>query len=74
MKREIAHFVELCLTCQQVKARHHRPTGLLEPLLMPEWKSEHITMDFVIGLPRSPSSEDAIWVVVDKLTKTTHFI
>ena len=74
MKREIAHFVEQCLTCQQVKMEHQRPSGLLQPLLIPEWKWENISMDFVCGLPRTSKNHDAIWVVVDRLTKSAHFI
>jgi hypothetical protein len=74
MKREIAHFVEQCLTCQQVKVEHQRPSGLLQPLLIPEWKWENISMDFVCGLPRTSKNHDAIWVVVDRLTKSAHFI
>ena len=65
MKREIADFVARCLVCQQVKAEHQRPAGLLQPLPVPEWKWEHITMDFVIGLPRSSHGHDVIWVTVD---------
>ena len=49
MKREITHFVEQCLTCQQVKVLHQRPSGLLQPLPIPQWKWEKITMDFEIG-------------------------
>ncbi|RVW40482.1 Transposon Ty3-G Gag-Pol polyprotein [Vitis vinifera] len=52
MKRDIAQFVAQYLVCQQVKAEHQRPVGSLQPLAIPEWKWEHITMDFVIGLPR----------------------
>ena len=74
MKREIAHFVEQCLTCQQVKVEHQRPSGLLQPLPIPEWKWENISMDFVCGLPRTSKNHDAIWVVVDRLTKSAHFI
>ena len=74
MNREIAHFVEQCLTCQQVKVEHQRPSGLLQPLLIPEWKWENISMDFVCGLPRTSKNHDAVWVVVDRLTKSTHFI
>jgi hypothetical protein len=74
MKREIAHFVEQCLTCQQVKMENQRPSGLLQPLLIPEWKWENISMDFVCGLPRTSKNHDAIWVVVDRLTKSAHFI
>ena len=47
MKRDIASFVERCLVSQQVKALHQRPYGKLQPLEIPEWKWEHIAMDFV---------------------------
>jgi len=74
MKVDIAKYVASCGVCQQVKAEHKKPAGLLKPLEIPEWKWEHITMDFVVGLPRSPRGNDAIWVVVDRLTKCAHFI
>ena len=51
MKRDVVEFVTRCLVCQQVKVEHQRPSGTLQPLLIPKWKWEHITMDFVIGLP-----------------------
>lgn len=53
MKRDVAEFVAKCLVCQQVKAEHQRPAGTLQSLPVPEWKWEHITMDFVLGLPRT---------------------
>jgi hypothetical protein len=74
MKNDIAKFVAECLTCQQVKAEHQRPGGLLQPLPIPEWKWEHVTMDFVVGLPRSLNGHDAIWVIVDRLTQFAHFL
>ena len=74
MKKDVVRFVEKCLTCQQVKAEHQRPAGTLQPLEIPEWKWEQITMDFVSGLPRSPTNHDSIWVIVDRLTKIAHFI
>ena len=74
MKKDVVKFVEKCLTCQQVKAEHQRPAGTLQPLEIPEWKWEQITMDFVSGLPKSPTNHDSIWVIVDRLTKTAHFI
>ena len=74
MKRSIGNFVERCLTCQQVKAEHQRPSGLLNPLEIPEWKWEHITMNFMTGLPRSVKGNEAIWVIVDRCTKSAHFI
>jgi len=74
MKKEIAHFVEHCLTCQQVKVLHQRPSSLLQPLPIPQWKWEKISMDFVSGLLRSPKGHDAIWVIVDRMTKSAHFL
>lgn len=62
------------LTCQQVKLEHQRPAGLLQPLPVSEWKWDHITMDFVLGLPRYLQSFDAIWVIVVRLTKSAHFL
>jgi hypothetical protein len=74
MKRDIMKFVEQCPTCQQVKAEHQRPAAMLKPLLVPKWKWDEIAMDFILGLPKAPTGEDSIWVVVDHLTKTAHFI
>jgi hypothetical protein len=53
MKRSVAEYVAICDTCQRVKAEHQRPAGLLQPLKIPEWKWEEITMDFIVGLPRT---------------------
>ncbi|WVZ93800.1 hypothetical protein U9M48_039755 [Paspalum notatum var. saurae] len=50
MKRAVAKYVAICDTCQRVKAEHQRPAGLLQPLKVPEWKWEEITMDFIVGL------------------------
>jgi len=74
MKREITQYVAKCLVCQQVKAEHQRPAGLPQPLPIPEWKWDHVTIDFVTALPRSPKGNNAIWVVFDCLTKSAHFI
>ncbi|KAK2443611.1 hypothetical protein QL285_014700 [Trifolium repens] len=74
MKAEIAEFVSRCIVCQQVKIEHQKPGGPLQPLDIPEWKWEHITMDFVGGLPRNQQGQDSIWVIVDRLTKSAHFI
>ncbi|KAG8499252.1 hypothetical protein CXB51_005763 [Gossypium anomalum] len=74
MKRDISEFVSKCLICQQVKAEHQVPSGLLQPIMVPEWKWDRITMDFVLGLPLTPGKKDAIWVIVDRLTKSAHFI
>ncbi|GJS25935.1 putative nucleotidyltransferase, ribonuclease H [Tanacetum coccineum] len=74
MKAEIATYVSKCLTCAKVKAEHQKPSGLLQQPEIPEWKWEKITMDFVSGLPKMPSGYDSIWVIVDRLTKSTHFL
>ncbi|KAL8124244.1 hypothetical protein AgCh_012039 [Apium graveolens] len=74
VKREVAEWVSKCLTCQRVKAEHQRPSGLLRPLEIPKWKWEHIAMDFVTVLPRTKTNHDAIWVIVDRLTKSAHFL
>ena len=74
MKKDVAEFVYRCLICQQVKTEHQRPAGLLQSLPIPQWKWEKITMDFVVGLPRCQSGYDAIWVIVDRLTNSAHFL
>ena len=74
MKKDVAEWVSRCLTCQRVKAEHQRPSGLLYPLEIPEWKWEHIAMDFVVGLPRTKANHDTIWVIIDRLTKSAHFL
>ncbi|KAL0387779.1 UNVERIFIED_CONTAM: Transposon Tf2-11 polyprotein [Sesamum radiatum] len=74
MKKDVAEFVAKCMTCQQVKAEHQAPAGKLRPLSIPEWKWKKITMDFVVGLPRTLRKHDAIWVIVDRLTKSAHFL
>ena len=74
MKRDIVEFVAKCDVCRRVKADHQRPAGLLQPLHIPVWKFDKVGMDFIIGLPRSPSGHYAIWVIVDRLTKVAHFI
>src|SRR5688500_12661692 len=74
LKRDVAAHVAMCDVCQRVKAEHQRPAGLLHPLKIPEWKWEEIGMDIITGLPRTQKGYDAIWVIVDRLTKVAHFI
>ena len=74
MKRDVTDFVAKCLTCQQVKIEHQKPAGKLQPLDIPLWKWEEISMDFVVGLPVTTGGYDSIWVVVDRLTKSAHFL
>lgn len=74
IKKDVVEFVSRCLTCQLVKAEYQRPSGLLQSLEVPEWKWEHIAMDFVCGLPKTSKGYDSIWVIVDRLTKSAHFL
>jgi hypothetical protein len=74
LKRDVATHVALCDVCQQVKAEHQRSAGLLQPLKVSEWKWEEISMDFIVGLPRTRDGYDSIWITVDRLTKVAHFI
>jgi len=74
LKRDVAQFVYSCLICQKSKVEHQKPARLLTPLDVPEWKWDSISMDFVTSLPNTPRGHDAIWVIVDRLTKSAHFI
>lgn len=60
MKKDVARFLSRFFACQQMKTDHRIPAGLLQPLPMVEWKWEHVSMDFVTGLPRSSRGNDAI--------------
>jgi hypothetical protein len=74
MKREIAKYISKCDTCQRIKASHLKVVGTLQPLPIPSCKWEDICMDFIVGLPNTSRHHDSIWVIVDRLTKTTHFL
>ncbi|GJT34725.1 putative reverse transcriptase domain-containing protein [Tanacetum coccineum] len=74
MKAEIATYVRKCMTCAKVKAEYQKPSGLLVQPKIPKWKWENITMDFVTKLPKTASGQDMIWVIVDRLTKSAHFL
>ena len=74
MKREIAKCVSECDVCQRIKASHLKVAGTLQPLPIPSWKWEDISMDFIIGLPNTSQKHDSIWVIIDRLTKTAHFL
>ncbi|GKC31563.1 putative reverse transcriptase domain-containing protein [Tanacetum coccineum] len=74
MKGDVVEYVSRCLTCSRIKAKHQKPSGLLQQPKIPEWKWEKITMYLVTKLPRSSSGYDAIWVIVDRLTKSAHFL
>ncbi|GJU60389.1 putative reverse transcriptase domain-containing protein [Tanacetum coccineum] len=74
MKANIAEYVGKCLTCSRVKAECQKPSGLLVQPEIPMWKWERITMDFITKLPKTSNGHDTIWVIVDRLTKSAHFI
>nr|GEY78533.1 putative reverse transcriptase domain-containing protein [Tanacetum cinerariifolium] len=74
MKADTATYVSKCLTCANVKAEHQKLSRFLQQPKIPVWKWERITMDFVSGLPRMLSGYDTIWVIVDRLTKSAHFL
>ncbi|GKB36856.1 putative reverse transcriptase domain-containing protein, partial [Tanacetum coccineum] len=74
MNADIATYVSKCLTCARVKAEHQRPSGLLVQPEIPEWKWDNITMDFITKLPKSSQGFDTNCVIVDRLTKSAHFL
>ena len=74
MKREVAKYVSECDTCKRVKASHLKSAGPLQPLSIPSWKWEDISMDFIVGLPKTSKGYDSIWVIVDRLTNSAHFL
>ncbi|GJW59711.1 putative reverse transcriptase domain-containing protein [Tanacetum coccineum] len=74
MKADITTYVSKCLTCAKVKTEHQRPSGLLVQPVIPEWKWDNITMDFITKLPKLSQGFDTIWVIVDRLTKSAHFL
>ena len=74
MKRDVSEFVTKCLVCQRVKPEHQVPSGSLQPIIIPEWKYDRITMYFVVRLPLTGRKHDSVWVVVDRLTKSSHFL
>ena len=74
MKRDVSEFVTKCLVCQKVKAERQVPSGLLQLIRIPEWKWDRITMDFLVRLPLTGRKHDSVWVIVDQLTKSAHFL
>jgi len=74
MKKDIAEFVYAYLICHKSKIEHQKLSGLMQPLFVPEWKWDSSSMDFVGALPKTLKGFDSIWVIVDRLMKSTHFI
>src|ERR1041385_4498890 len=74
MKRDIARFVAECDVCRRIKAEHQRPASTLQPSPIPEWKWDKVGMDFITGFPKTQKGDDAIFVVIDQLSKVAHFL
>jgi hypothetical protein len=74
MKIDIACYVARCDTCRRVKAIHMKTAGPLQSLPIPTWKWEDISVDFIVGLPKTAKGFDSIWVIIYRLTKIAHFL
>lgn len=74
LKEYVAKFVSRYAMCQQVKVEHQKSSGEIQKISIPEWKWERLTVDFVVGLPTSKKGSNSIWVIIDRLTKSTVFI
>ncbi|GKC87992.1 putative reverse transcriptase domain-containing protein [Tanacetum coccineum] len=74
IKKDITVYVSKCLTYLKVKAKHHKPSCLLQQPDIPEWKWERIAMDFMTELPRTSSGHDTTWIIINRLTKSAHFL
>jgi hypothetical protein len=74
MKREASRYVSECDTCRKVKANYMKRGGLLQPQSVPDWKWDDISMNFIVGLLLTARKFNLIWVIVDQLTKSAHFI
>ena len=74
MKKEIARYVHECDVFHHIKAEHQRPAGTLQHISIPKWKWDHVEMDFVTGFPKSQKGNDAILVVIDRLSEVAHFL
>ncbi|GJT48393.1 putative reverse transcriptase domain-containing protein [Tanacetum coccineum] len=74
MKAKISTYVSKCLTCAKVRVEYQKLSSLLVQPEIPQWKWENITMDFVTKLPKTAIGQDTIWVIVDYLTKSAHFL
>jgi hypothetical protein len=74
MKKEVVDFIARFLERQKVKDEHRHPIVLLQTFPVPKWKWEFITMDFITKFPRTSKQHDSIMMVVEKLTKDSHFV
>lgn len=73
MRRDVERFVQRCTTCHKAKSKLN-PHGLYTPLPTPSAPWEDISMDFVLGLPRTKKGKNSVFIVVDRFSKMAHFI
>ena len=57
-----------------MKDEHQVSSGMLNPIPIPQWKWDNVVMDFVTSFPLTQKKHDSVWVIVDWLTKSTHFV
>src|ERR1043165_1667765 len=74
MKRDTARYVAECDVCRRIKAEHQRVASTLKPLPIPEWKWDKVSMDFITGFPKTQKGNDAIFMVIDRISKAAHFL
>lgn len=74
MKKDIDQHIAQCLVYQHVKAEHQRRTRPLQSFSILVWKQEYTTMDFMMGLPRTPKGNSVVWLIIDRLTKSAYFL
>lgn len=74
LKQDVARILSECDTCCRVKDELFKLAGTLQPLLIPACKWEDISMDFIAGLPRATLGYNSIWLIMDRLTKSAHYI
>lgn len=73
MARDVEFIAKRCVVCQKAKG-HLLPQGLYLPLLVPQAPWEDVSLDFIIGLPRTQRQKDSIMVVIDRFSKMAHFV
>ena len=74
MKIDFSKFVTKCMVCPKVKAEYQVRSGLLQPIKIPKWKWDRITINFVVRLLVTGRKHDLVWVMIDQLTKSGHFL
>lgn len=73
LTRDVFHYIANCVSCQRNKTHPHKPAGLLQPLAIPDYPWQSVSMDIITHLPCTARGHTAIVVFVDRLTKMVHF-